>query len=433
MRENDSYMTIKPHLLRIFVLTKRTRLLDSFHSIAFTHRNLSVDDIGKLHIAEESQLVRLGHLKNELNLHEIMFLSTCNRVEFFFCTNRSVDYHFVLAFFETLYPEMDREEIAKFAHGSENFAGLNAVEHILKVASSIDSMIIGEREIITQVRNAYETSKANGLTGDFLRILMRHTIETAKRVYTQTSIAKKPVSVVSLAYHKLRDLNIPLNARILIVGAGVTNTNMSRFLKKHGFKNFAVFNRTFSKAEKLAQDLNGRAFSLSELPNYTEGFDVIIACTGTDNHLITHELYESLLQNETDRKVVIDIAIPQDLHPDITEKHKVTHISVNLLQQISNENLKVRSKEVEHVEGILMEAILDFKQIQRLRSVEVAMRDVPAKVKQIKSVALNEVFKNELENLDPSSKEVLDKVLDYMEKKYMSMPMIMAKEILLKH
>lgn len=426
-------MTIKPHLLCIFVLRKRTELLDTFHSIAFTHRNLSVDDIGKLHIAEESQSLRLGQLKEILDLHEIMFLSTCNRVEFFFCTNRSVDYHFILSFFENLYPTMDREEIAKFAHGSENFSGLNAVEHIMKVASSIDSMIIGEREIITQVRNAFETSKTNGLTGDFLRILMRHTIETAKKVYTQTAIAKKPVSVVSLAYHRLRDLNIPVDARILIIGAGVTNTNMSRFLRKHGFRNFAVFNRTFSKAEKLAHHLNGRAFQLSELTSYSEGFDVIIACTGTDNHLITTAIYDSLLQGETDRKVVIDIAIPQDLHPDITEKHKVTHISVNLLQQISNENLKVRSKEVEHVEGILTEAILDFKQIQRLRSVEVAMRDVPAKVKQIKSNAINEVFKNELEGLDTNSKEVLEKVIDYMEKKYMSMPMIMAKEILLKH
>lgn len=408
-------------------------VLDSFHSIAFTHRNLSVDDIGKLHIAEDSQQLRLSNLSQKLGLNELMFLSTCNRVEFLFCTLKSVDYHFILAFFETLYPEMEREEIAKFAHSSEQFSGLNAVEHTLRVAASIDSMIIGEREIITQVRNAFETSKSNGLTGDFLRILMRHTIETAKRVYTQTSIAKKPVSVVSLAYHRLKELNISLDARFLIVGAGVTNTNMSRFLKKHGFKNFVVFNRTFEKAEKLAKDLNGKAFPLKELSNYQGGFDVIITCTGTDLHLIQPEIYTSLLMGETDKKVVIDIAIPQDLDPIITENYPVTHISVNLLQQISNENLKVRSKEVEHVEGILMEALLDFKQIQRLRAVEIAMRDVPQKVKDIKSTAINEVFKNELSGLDDCSKEVLDKIIDYMEKKYISMPMLMAKEIILKH
>jgi glutamyl-tRNA reductase len=194
-----------------------------------------------------------------------------------------------------------------------------------------------------------------------------------------------------------------------------------------------VFNRTLSKAEKLASDLNGAAFSLKELENYRGGFDVIITCTGTDYHLISPETYTKLLIGETDKKVVIDIAIPQDLDPRIKENHKVNHISVNLLQKISNENLKVRSKEVDHVEGILMESLLDFKQIQRLRAVEIAMRDVPQKVKDIKSTAINTVFKNDLEALDPNSQEVLAKVIDYMEKKYMSMPMVMAKEILLKH
>lgn len=407
--------------------------LDSFHSIIFTHRNLSVDDIGALHISEDLQKERLNEIKQRFSLPELMFLSTCNRVEFQLCTNESVDKKFLADFFKTLYPSLTENQLSKFLQSSEVYSGTEAVKHLLRVASSIDSMVVGEREIITQVRNAFELSKANGLTGDFIRLLIKHTIETAKQVYTETNIARKPVSVVSLAYHRLRQLNIPLDARILIIGAGVTNTNMSRFLKKHGFTNFVVFNRTLLKAEKLAQDLNGRAFPLSELANFKEGFDVIITCTGSESHIITPELYESLLQGETDKKVVIDIAIPQDLSPEITEKHKITHISVNLLQQISNENLKERSKEVENVERILEDKIEDFKQLHKLRTVELAMREVPQKVKDIKSTALNEVFKNDLEALDGQSKEVLEKVISYMEKKYMSMPMLMAKEILLKN
>jgi glutamyl-tRNA reductase len=271
-----------------------------------------------------------------------------------------------------------------------------------------------------------------GLTGDFIRLLMRHTIETAKRVYTETSIATKPVSVVSLAYHRLRDMNIPLDARILIIGAGVTNTNMSRFLRKHGFKKFVVFNRTLSKGEQLATELNGRALPLEDLTTYSEGFDVIIACTGADAHIITPEIYDQLLQGETSRKVVIDIALPQDLDPRIIEKHPVTHISVDLLQKISTENLKERSKEIQHVEEILAEAMFDFKHIAKVRSVELAMREVPEKVKQIRATAMNDVFKNDLDQLDDASKEVLEKIIGYMEKKYMSMPMLMAKDILLK-
>ena len=408
-------------------------MLDAFHSIAFTHRKLTVDKIGQLHIADESQAQRLGKLKSDLGLSELMFLSTCNRVEFLFCTDRDVDYHFFLAFFASLYPDFTQETIGHFAHNVEHYSKAKAIEHIFRVASSIDSMIIGEREIITQVRQAFDRSKQLGLTGDFIRLVIRHTIETAKHVYTETSIASKPVSVVSLAYHRLKDLNIPLDARFLIIGAGVTNTNMSRFLKKHGFQRFVVFNRTLEKAEKLATDLGGTAHPLSMLDHYTDGFDVIITCTGTDRHLITPEMYTHLLQGDQGKKVVIDIAIPQDLHPEIKQTHPVTHISVNLLQEISNANLKERGKEIEHVEALLNTALADFKQIHRLREVELAMREVPQKVKDIKSAALNEVFKQELDGLDAHSKEVLERVIGYMEKKYMSMPMIMAKEILLKH
>jgi glutamyl-tRNA reductase len=407
-------------------------VLDKFHSIAFTHRNLDVKDLGLLPIDESKQLERLAHLKSAMNLTELMFLSTCNRVEFIFCSDDTVSTPFLIQFFESIYPEFSNEQKEHFAERADVFKGTNAVEHILSVASSIDSMVIGEREIITQVRNAFDFSRKLNLTGDFIRLVMRHTIETAKRVYTETSIATKPVSVVSLAYHKLREMNIPLDARMMIIGAGATNTTMSRFLRKHGFKNFVVFNRTLTKAESLAKDLNGKAFGLEALEHYEGGFDVIISCTGSDSHIITPEFYKKILIGEESRKVVIDIAVPQDLHPEILSNHAVTHISVDFLQKISNENLKVRSNEIQHVEEIISEALFDFKHLQKVRNVELAMREVPLKVKEIRATAMNEVFKNDLESLDENSKEVLDKIISYMEKKYMSMPMIMAKEILIK-
>lgn len=425
-------MTQENQELSIFALMQMIQSLNSLHIVAFTHRNLSVNEVGELHIEDVNQKLRLSQLKDELHLDELMFLSTCNRVEFIFTTQQKVDVPFLNHFFESLYPNFDPEKVIRFSTASEVFSGINAVQHILTVASSIDSMIIGEREIITQVRNAYDNSKKMGLTGDLIRILIRHTIETAKRVYTETSIARKPVSVVSLAYHNLKSLNVPLDSRILIVGAGVTNTNMSRFLRKHGFTNFHVFNRTLEKAEKLASDLNGHAHRLSELSTFEKGFDIIITCTGSESHILTEEIYTSLLQGESDRKIVIDIAIPQDLSPSIIEKHNVTHISVEVLQKISNENLKLRATEIKHVEEILSEALFEFKHINQARAVELAMREVPQKVKEIKQIAMTEVFKNELTQMDDNSREVLEKIVGYMEKKYMSMPMIMAKEILLK-
>ena len=401
--------------------------------LAFTHRNLDVSKIGLLHIDKTDQPERLHELKSKLGLVELCFLTTCNRVEFTFVSDYEWQEDHTFNLLSMLYPNLSESQISDFSIHVEHYAEYNAVDHALAVASSIDSMIVGEREIITQVRTAFEFCRDNGLTGDLIRILMKQVIETAKKVYTETSIASKPVSVVSLAYHQLKKFNIPLDARILFIGAGVTNTTMARFLKKHGFKNFVVFNRTYEKAHTLAEEIRGIPVSLADLKNYQNGFDVIITCTGADNHIITKEIYESLLVGEKNKKIVIDLAIPQDLDPEIIENHKIDYISVAHLQLISNENLKERTKEIKHVEEILSQGNTEFFSLLKERSVERAMREVPEQIKSIKSFAINEVFRKDIENMDPESREVLEKVIGYMEKKYISGPMLLAKKIILEN
>jgi glutamyl-tRNA reductase len=407
-------------------------MLEQFHILAFTHKKMDVSEVGKLHIELYKQREVLNLFKQTMELEELMFLSTCNRVEFLFCTPKNVDDNFIHTFFQTLYPHYETTQITHFENTVESYSGVHAIEHILQVASSIDSMIVGEREIITQVRNAFDASKEMGITGDFIRVVMRHTVETAKRVYTETSIANKPVSVVALAYHTLRDMDISLDARLLMIGAGMTNSNMAKFLRKHGFKNFTVFNRTVEKAELLAKDLHGSGYGLDALNTFDKGFDIIITCTGSEAPIITPEIYTHLLQGEKTKKVVIDIAIPHDLDAEIVKNNPITHISIDYLQKISDRNLLERSKEIVHVEQILSDAVESFMYIHKMRQVEIAMREVPNMVKDIRATAVNEVFKKELQTLDDDSREVLDKIIGYMEKKYMSMPMKLAKEIMLK-
>ncbi|MEX1190869.1 MAG: glutamyl-tRNA reductase [Brumimicrobium sp.] len=406
--------------------------MDEIHIFAFTHRQLEVNQIGWLHIAPDNQKDRLNELKAEFGFFELMFLSTCNRVELIFKTNQSISEKEIYQILKTLYPEFSAERLTLFSRNAEHYQGELAIEHLIKVTSSIDSMIIGEREIITQVRKAFQLCKGYGITGDTIRLVIRHTIETAKKIYTETNIAQRPVSVVSLAYHTLRSKNVPLDARFLVVGAGVTNTNMSRFLKKHGFKNFSVFNRTFEKAERLAEHLGGKAFNLKDLKTHNQGFDVLITCTGAENTIITEEIYNQLLQKDTSSKIIIDLAIPNDLDTALLGKHVIDYISVDYLQKISHKNLEERAREIIHVEEIINDAVLVFKDMFKTRQVELAMKTVPAKVKEIKSTALEHVFAKEVETLDEQSKETMEKIINYLEKKYISVPMKMAKEILLK-
>lgn len=408
-------------------------MLQQLHIIAFTHRQLDVNKIGLLHIEKEAQVLQLEHLKAALGLKELMFLTTCNRVELTFVNEQDLDTPLLMRLLQTLYPKLVPIQLEEFARKAEVYSGTTAVQHALSVASSIDSMIIGEREIITQVRLAYEYCHALGLTGDLLRLLMKKVIETAKQVYTETSIATKPVSVVSLAYQYLKQLHIPLDARILIIGAGVTNTTMARFLKKHGFKNFEVVNRSIENAETLAAEICGNAHALNDLKSYSNGFDVLITCTAAEGTIIDAALYADLLNGETQEKIVIDLAIPQDLDAQILNQYAVKYLSIEYLQRISNENVKERSKELQQVEEIIANARFEFQHLLRERKVELAMREVPAQVKELRATAYAEIFKEELETLDPQAKEVLDKVVSYLEKKYISGPMKLAKEIILNH
>lgn len=408
-------------------------MLNNLHTLAFTHKNFELTQVGKLHIPQDQQAERLTLVKESMGFQELLYLSTCNRVEFSFVCNQNVTPALVQKLCALAFPNMLKKDRVSFAENADHFTDMQAVVHAMSVASSIDSVIIGEREIITQVRKAYEQCSKAGLTGDVLRMINRQVVETAKQVYTQTSIATKPVSVVSLAYHQIKRLQLPLDAQILLIGAGTTNTTMAKFLKKHGYCKFVVFNRTLKNAEKLAQMINGKAFPLEDLKHFSDGFDLIISCTGADHAIITPEIYAQLVQGSTRKKTIIDIAIPHDLDSSILDTHSVNHVSVAYLQQISDTNIKERSKELIHVQKILSESLLSFEKIIRERQVELVMSQVPIEVKKIKNKALNDVFKDDLSGLDEASRQLVEKITEYMEKKYIAGPMKLAKDLLIKN
>lgn len=405
--------------------------MNNFKSIAVTHKHFDINDIGKFHIDQNEWNSRLSALKNKHGIEEIMFLSTCNRVEFLLNSKEKADKAFLKKFIFSVYPELKPEDAEKIISSALVFEGEEALRHLFEVASSLDSLVVGEREIITQVRSAYELCHKLGLTGDLLRLVIQKTIECAKKVYTHTNISRNPVSVVSLAYRKLRDLNVKLDSKILIVGSGVTNSTMAKYLKKHGFTDFVVFNRTLANAEKLAKEISGKALPLSELKNYKNGFDVIVTCTGSSEPIITKDIYSALAGNDKSKKVVIDLAVPNDLDEEILKSYDVNLIAVNNLQEIAKKNLLEREKELSACVKIIEGNIEEFRKELKERKVELAMSDVPKKVKEIRETAVNEVFAKDIEKLDAGSKETLDKVIAYLEKKYISVPMKMAKEILI--
>lgn len=406
--------------------------MENLKVIAFTHKHVELKDLGSLVICNEELDNRLINLKNSLDIPEIFYIGTCNRVEFVFYGAHELTDEFVAEFMQKMNFCVPAERLQCYLGQVTRYSGIDALNHLFRMSCSLESLVVGEKEILAQVRRAYERCRNAGFTGDFLRLMMDRLVKTAKEVYTHTNISRNPISVVSLAYRKLREVKIKEDPRILIIGAGETNQNLAKYLKKHKYSNFVVFNRTLENAEALAGELHAKAYPLSSLKDYKEGFDVLITCTGSSEAIVDTALYESLLNEETDKKIIVDLAVPNDIHPEVVEKYPVHYIEVSSLQAIAQKNIKERYDELHHAESIIHQNIKEFLPLIKQRRVEVAMRAVPTKIKEIRAMAVNEVFAQELNGLDPQARAVLDRVINYMEKKYIKVPMVMAKEILVK-
>ena len=401
--------------------------------IAFTHKQIDLKSLGKLVICEQTLDDRLRNIQSELNIKEIFYVGTCNRVEFVFTAAAELDKSFISRFLHVLDMGLPEEYMENFINNVSTYEKEEAFNHLLRTSCSLESLVVGEKEILAQVRKAYDACQKAGFTGDYMRMIMNRVVKTAKEVYTHTNISRNPVSVVSLAYRKLRELNMCGNSRLLIIGAGETNNNIAQYLKKHKYSNFSVFNRTLEKAEALANELKGKAYPLSELANYKNGFDVIITCTGATEPILTTEVYNSLLNGETGKKVIVDLAVPNDTALEVRENFPIHYIEVESLKEVARKNIQERYDELVNAEHIIEENIREFESVLRQRRVELAMSEVPKKIKEIKEKAVNTVFAEEINALDDEAKAVLEQVISYMEKKYISVPMVMAKEILVKN
>ncbi len=433
---HDSTMTSKKASIRPLHADKNDIDLFQLKTIAFTHKNTPIKELNRFFLHEENRKERLEYLRFSCDLDEIFYVATCNRIEFFFTTDHVLDKSFLKNFYKNFRTDWDSEEINFAITHGDIFEGEEALRHIYHVASSLDSLVIGEREIITQVRKAYDLCKNDGLTGDVLRLVVKSTITTAKQIYTETKIANNPVSVVSLAERKLRELKLEKNVRILLVGAGETNTNISKYLIKQGFSNFTIFNRSIENAQKLVKvigsaTVKATAFTLDQLATHKGGFDVLITCTSSPDKIISPELFQKLVNGDTGKKVIVDLSVPSNIHNDVLIANKATLIDISELKEIATSNLEERKSEYIAAEQLIEENIINFRQLFKTRTLELKMKNVPEKIREIKEKAMSDVFAEEIKGMDDRSRELLSRVMDYMEKKCISVPMVMAKEIIL--
>ncbi len=407
-------------------------MLDGYHILTLTHRDASLETIGQAIVPGDDAPQTLQTLKASFGWDELLYLATCNRVTYLFYSQAPVDEDLADKVLRHIRPDLSAQVSQNVAGQMRLLHGVEAVRHLFEVAGSMDSLVVGEREIIRQLREAYDRSHAWGLTGDHLRLLMRFTIETAKEIYTHTGIGQKALSVVALAFAEMQKSHLPTEARILLVGAGQTNALFAKFLAKYGYRNVTVFNRTVEKAEVLAQQFSsGRALPFDALAYYSEGFDALIVCTGATQPVITPALYQSLLAGETSRKTVVDLSVPNNVDKHILAHHTLQFIEIENLRATARENLAHRERERTKAEDIISQRIYAYRALWHERQVERSLAHIPDEVRAVKERAVNEVFGKEFAQLDTASQELMLKMLGYMEKKCVAIPMKAAKAIAL--
>jgi len=406
-------------------------VLKNYKILTVTHKTTNTEDIADFIVPtnDKAELqIRLDALKANHGLGELMYLATCNRVLFLFTGKIRLDSPFITSFFQSVNPNLAQTNVAYISENVQSFEGNKAIHHLYEIAASVDSMVVGEREIFRQLREAYEECRGYGLIGDNIRIAMQTTVEVAKEVYAQTRIGEKSVSVVSLAFRKLQETHMPASARFLMVGAGKTNELFSKFMLQHHYQNAVIFNRSIGKAQTIADNLGAEARVLSDLENYEEDFDVMVVCTASVEPIITQDLYGKLTRKAAKKRIVIDLSLPNNVSREAVENFDFQYINIEELRQLAKENMAFRMGEVEKARKLISKRVEEFKMRFRQRQIERAMSDVPTQIKAIKSHAVNQVFKNELDKLDPEARDLLDRMMDYMEKRCISIPMVAMKD-----
>ena len=399
-------------------------MLQHFHILTLTHRNAKLKEIGELVAAFEGGdglRERLTRLRETGLMDEVFYASTCNRLLLLFTTHRVVDD----AFKQDLLAEP-----AEHLHRLRHLSGLRALKHLYEVAGSIDSLVVGERQILGQLRECQERCRSWGLIGDDLRIVTNQAVLAAKDIYANTRIGEKSVSVVSLSMQELQRHAPSRKSRILLVGAGQTNVLVAKFLRKQGYADVTVANRTLARAEQLSAGFEkGKSLTLDALDTYTGGFDVLFVCTAAAEAIITPERFRHLLAGEdATGKIVVDLGVPADVADTTVADFDFTYISIEHLRVLAEENMDFRRREVDLAHEIIDRHLKETEKLYQTRLIERAMLHVPGQIKEIRHNAVNKVFRKELEGLDPETRELMDRMMLYMEKRCIGIPMQAARE-----
>ncbi|MGQ3686029.1 MAG: glutamyl-tRNA reductase [Candidatus Loosdrechtia sp.] len=283
---------------------------------------------------------------------EAVILSTCNRVEMYVS---SLDDHIQVDDILSFFSEFHKIELDKFIPYIYHNKNSLAVNHLFFVTTSLDSMVIGESQILSQVKEAYTMASTEEATGKVLNQLFQQALNVAKIIHTKTTIGKGKVSISSVAVEFAEKIFQDFTGKIvLVIGAGEMCELLIKHLYEEGARSFIVANRTFERAKELAEAYHGQAIKYDLLGEYLAKADIIISSTSAPHYVIHAQQVKDAIKYRRGNPIfLIDIAVPRDIEPDVAKIDNVYLYNIDDLQSVVNQNIDERTREIEKCRGII--------------------------------------------------------------------------------
>jgi len=374
--------------------------------IGLNHRTVPLALLERLTV-DESRLPKALHdLTSRDHLTEAVVLSTCNRTEVYAVAEK---FHPAYADLRSFLSELSFLPPEAFADHLYVRDGDAAAAHLFDVAAGLDSAVVGEAEILGQVRNAWEKAQEEGAAGPRLNLLFRHALEVGKRVRTETGIGRHVASVstaaVAMAEQHLGSLE---GRRILVLGAGEMGEGMVRALGAKGVNDIRIANRTWERAEEIAERVGGRPIRLAELDRALTEVDLLLTGTGASSTLLEHSDIERVVAARDGRAfLVVDIAVPRDVDPAAADLPGVTLLDMDDLRRFAEAGQAERRREVDAVRALIAAELDRYTAVSTAREVAPLVAALHEHGEDVRRAELDR-FRAKLADLDPRQTEAVE-------------------------
>lgn len=332
--------------------------------VGINHRTAPVGLREKVAFSPETMGEALANLRSQEQLSEVAILSTCNRTEIY--AVETAENAAGIADWLARYHHLSMEALASSIYVR---TGRESIRHLLRVASGLDSMVLGEPQILGQVKDCFAQAKSHSTVGPTLDRLAQNTYRVSKRVRSSTAIGQNPVSVASIAVDLASQLFSDISTcSTLLIGAGETIELVGKHLRNAGANHPVIANRTIERARSLAAELGGKPIALSDIPSHLVNADIVIASTGSQLPILGKGTVERALKERRYQPIfMVDLAVPRDIEPEIAQLRDVYLYSIDDLEQIIAENISNREEAAREAEAIIDSAVSEILAEDRSR------------------------------------------------------------------